>query len=395
MSADPSRSTRRLLNVVGLIVFATSLFVRAVDPVIPKIASDLWVEPATAALLSTAFALPYAILQPVLGPVADVIGKTRLMTICLVLLVATSVVSAIATSFNVLLVLRALSGVVSGGIYPVSMALVADLVPISQRQVALSRILFAGMSGNLLGATASGIVGDLIGWRGVFLVLSAVGAIVLVLAILGFRGVTAVQTPRVALKSVPANYRAIFANPSAKVCYGAVFLEGLFIFGVFPYVALLLLGGGEARASIAGIVISGFWVGGVIYTITVGNLLEMFGQRRVMLAGGCAAALGLIGVALGAGWPFALGAFVGLGLGFYLLHGSIQVYMTELAPNARASATALHSSSFFLGQAIGPIVYGLGFGLIGSGASLGFGALAIAAVTIVAVKLLHDRAAPT
>src|SRR5262245_11634402 len=253
----------RLLNVVGLIVFATSLFVRAVDPVIPKIASDLWVEAATAALLSTAFALPYAILQPVLGPVADVIGKTRIMTICLVLLVATSVVSAIATSFDVLLILRALSGVVSGGIYPVSMALVADLAPINQRQVALSRILFAGMSGNLLGATASGIVGDLIGWRGVFLVLSAVGAVVLIVAILGFRGATAIQTPRVALKSVPANYRAIFANPSAKVCYGAVFVEGIFIFGVFPYTALLLLGGGEARAAIAGLVISGFWVGGV------------------------------------------------------------------------------------------------------------------------------------
>jgi predicted MFS family arabinose efflux permease len=385
----------RLLNVVGLIVFATSLFVRAVDPVIPQIASNLWVEPATAALLSTAFALPYAILQPVLGPVADVIGKTRLMTICLLLLVVTSVASAIAASFEVLLVLRALSGVVSGGIYPVSMALVADLVPIGQRQVALSRILFAGMSGNLLGATASGIVGDLIGWRGVFLVLSAVGALVLVVALLGFRGLPAAQTPRVALKSVPANYRAIFANPSAKVCYGAVFLEGVFIFGVFPYVALMLLAGGEARASIAGIVISGFWVGGVIYTIVVGNLLEMFGQRRVMMAGGCAAALALIGLAFGAGWPLALGAFIGLGVGFYLLHGSIQVYMTELAPNARGSATALHSSSFFLGQSLGPIVYGVGFGLIGSGLSLGIGAVVIALVGIVAVKLLHDRAAAT
>jgi predicted MFS family arabinose efflux permease len=218
------RGTSRLLNVVGLIVFATSLFVRAVDPVIPKIASDLWVEAATAALLSTAFALPYAILQPVLGPVADVIGKTRLMSICLLLLVIAAGVSAAATSFQVLLILRVLSGVVSGGIYPVSMALVADLVPIGQRQVALSRILFAGMSGNLLGATASGIVGDLIGWRGVFLVLSAVGALVLVVALFGFRGLGAVQTPRVPLKSVPANYRAIFANPNAKVCYGAVFL---------------------------------------------------------------------------------------------------------------------------------------------------------------------------
>lgn len=385
----------RLLNVVGLVTFATSLFVRAVDPVIPQIASDLWVEPATAALLATAFALPYAVLQPLLGPIADVIGKTRLMTISLLLLVATAAASAVAPSFQALLVLRVLSGVVAGGIFPVSMALVADLVPIGQRQVALSRVLFAGMTGNLLGASASGIVGDLIGWRGVFLVLSAVGAAVLVSALLGFRGVSTAHSPRVALKSVPANYRAIFANPRAKVCYGAVFLEGVFIFGVFPYVALLLLGGGEARASIAGIVIAGFWVGGVIYTIAVGNLLEMFGQRRVMMAGGLVAAVALIALALGAGWPLALAVFVGLGLGFYLLHGSIQVYMTELAPNARASATSLHSSSFFFGQALGPIVYGVAFGAIGSGPSLAIGAVVIAFTGVVAVKLLHDRSPPT
>jgi predicted MFS family arabinose efflux permease len=395
MKLDASRSTNRLLNVVGLITFATSLFVRALDPVIPQIAANLAVEPATAALLATAFALPYAVLQPLLGPVADVIGKTRLMTICLSLLVLTSVASAVAPNFEILLGVRVLSGIVSGGIFPAAMALAADLVPINQRQVALSRVLFAGMTGNLLGATASGIVGDLIGWRGVFLVLSAVGAVVLVVALLGFRSVGAVPPPRVALKSVPANYRIIFANPRAKVCYGAVFLEGVFIFGIFPYVALLLLGAGEARASIAGIVISGFWVGGVIYTIAVGNLLEMVGQRRVMMAGGVVAALALVVLAFGAGWPIALGAFVGLGLGFYLLHGSIQVYMTELAPNARASATALHSSSFFLGQALGPIVYGLGLGLIGSGASLGVGAVMVAVIGFVAVKLLHDRPTPS
>src|SRR5262249_49622583 len=65
--------------------------------------------------------------------------------------------------------------------------------------------------------------------------------------------------------------------------------------------------------------------------------------------------------ALDAWWPLAMLAFGLLGFGFYLLHGSIQVFMTELAPEARGSAVALHSSSFFLGQAIGPIFYGLGF----------------------------------
>jgi predicted MFS family arabinose efflux permease len=381
----------RVLYIVGLVTFATSLFTRAVDPVIPQIAASFWIEAATAALLSTAFALPYAVLQPLLGPIADVWGKVRVMTACLLLLTLAGFASAVATSFAMLLVLRMISGIVSGGIFPASMALAADLAPIGQRQVALSRILFAGMGGNLLGASLAGIVGDLIGWRGVFVVTGTIGVVVFIIAVIGFRGTAAAQAPRVELKSVPANYRAIFANPRAKVCFGSVFLEGVCLFGVFPYVAILLIASGEARASIAGIVIAGFWIGGALYTMAVGNLLEMFGQRAVMLAGGCIAGLALATIAFVGWWPLALACFAGLGLGFYLLHGSIQVYMTELAPHARGSAAALHSSSFFLGQALGPVVYGFGFAWIGPKPTLILGGLGVVLVGVMAVRLLHDR----
>src|SRR5262249_27404633 len=207
-------------------------------------------------------------------------------------------------------------------------------------------------------------------------------------------GTTAAQAPRIGFKSVPGNYRTILANPHAKVCFGSVFLEGVFIFGVFPYVAQLLIATGETRATIAGLVIAGFWIGGVAYTMSIGNVLEVFGQGRVMLGGGSIAALALIAIAMGGWWPLALLSFAGLGLGFYLLHGSIQVYMTELAPEARGAAAALHSSSFFLGQALGPVVYGFGFTHVGPGPTLFMAAAGVALVGTMAVKLLHDRPQP-
>src|SRR5262245_66397407 len=78
------------------------------------------------------------------------------------------------------------------------------------------------------------------------------------------------------LSTLLPNYRAIFSNPMAKYCFGAVFLEGVFLFGVFPYMAEFLRTEGESRASIAGIVIAGFGIGGVVYTFMVGWLLEHF-----------------------------------------------------------------------------------------------------------------------
>ena len=95
---------------------------RAVDPVIPLVAADLAVSTATAALLSTAFALPYALTQPILGPVADMVGKTRFMTGCLVVLTAACLVGAVAPTFAVVLAARVLSGIVAGFIVNIDRA---------------------------------------------------------------------------------------------------------------------------------------------------------------------------------------------------------------------------------------------------------------------------------
>ena len=70
----------RVLNLMAFVIFATTLFMRSVDPVIPQIASGLNVTPTTAALLSTGFTLPYALVQPVLGALADMNFATPFLT---------------------------------------------------------------------------------------------------------------------------------------------------------------------------------------------------------------------------------------------------------------------------------------------------------------------------
>src|SRR5437868_2752082 len=100
----------RVLTIVTLAVLAASVSVRSVDPVLPQLADDVGVDIHQAALLATAFALPYAIMQPVLGAGADLFGKTRLITICLFVLIAAAFVGGIATNLYVLLVSRIVAG---------------------------------------------------------------------------------------------------------------------------------------------------------------------------------------------------------------------------------------------------------------------------------------------
>jgi predicted MFS family arabinose efflux permease len=348
----------RTLNLIAVVVFASSLFMRSTDPIIPQIAFGLGVEPATAALLTSAFTLPYALIQPFLGALADMGSKARLMLLCLFLVAMATIVCGLAQSFEVLLGARMVAGIAAGGVVPIAFALVGDMVPVAERQVAMGRLLFAIMTGNLLGATCSGIVTDLVGWRGVFFTLGGFGLAVLLAAMPGFRGIKE-RAGKFDLQTTVATYGTIFRNPLAKICFGAVFLEALFMYGVFPHIATMMHNAGETRASIAGIVIAGFGVGGALYGLSVVRLLPVLGERWMMRLGGSAMGFCLVVIAATLPWPFEFANFMLLGFGFYMLHAVIQIYASELAPSGRASAMALHSFFFFLGQAVGPAVYGV------------------------------------
>ena len=267
---------------------------------------------------------------------------------------------AAAPNFHILMASRIATGIAAGGIFPTGLAVAGDLVPINQRQVAISRLLAAGMLGNLLGVPMAGILGDLVGWRFVLAVIGFLCMASFIAAIIGFRGIAERSGASISLATVVTGYRTIFQNPLAKYCFGAVMLEGIFMMGIFPYVALLLRANGEPRATIAGAVIAGFALGGVIYSVSVSRVLPRIGERGLIRTGAAFMGFALLAVAVPAPWPVEMVEFLFLGCGFYMMHGVIQIYATELAPTARGSAAALHSGFFCFGLAIGPVYFGYG-----------------------------------
>ena len=79
-------SSRNLILILATSGFASTFSGRAVEPMVGVIARDLSSTPQTIALLSAAFALPYAFIQPILGPIGDALGKERVMKVSLALL---------------------------------------------------------------------------------------------------------------------------------------------------------------------------------------------------------------------------------------------------------------------------------------------------------------------
>lgn len=379
-------SSRNLILILSASGFASTFSSRAIEPMVGIIARDLSSAPQTIALLSAAFALPYAFVQPVLGPIGDALGKERIMKVALSLLFLALAGSVFAPNAATLFGLRILAGAAAGGAVPLSIALIGDRVEMAQRQVALSRYLVAVIVGQLAGSSMAGLLAEIIGWRGVFSLSTVMMACALVATVIGFRGAAA--GGRFDLGNALLRYRDILSNPRALALFGFVFVEALAIFGIFPYIAPLLEERGGGGAAQAGFAIGGFAVGGLVYSALVTWMLRRLGIGRILLGGGILAGLAQVVLGFGGDWKIDAAALLLLGLGFYMLHNTFQAQVTEVAPKARASAVALHAFSFFCGQALGVVFMGFGLRNIGLTASTGITAVVIVCLGLTASVVL-------
>jgi predicted MFS family arabinose efflux permease len=235
------------------------------------------------------------------------------------------------------------------------------------------------------------VIGDVIGWRGV---LASIGILVIVASVAvgwGFRRQMRAPRKQINVAQIVQNYRAIFAHPHARVCYAAVFLEGSCVIGLFPFVAAFLVELGEPRLSIAGLVIAGFAVGGLVYTSSVSRLLPLIGEKGLMIGGGVLIASQLVVIAFGPPWQVQLASFIAMGCGFYMIHGSLQTFVSEISTEARGTAVGLHAFFFFLGQSAGPVGYGYGVSLLGKVPTLLSAAAVMLLLGLVCAQLLKHR----
>jgi predicted MFS family arabinose efflux permease len=372
-----------LLIILGICGFSSALAARSIDPLVSSIARDFAVPVTSVALLSSAFTLPYSFSQPFLGPLGDFLGKATIIKFCMWLLTVFLIGAMLAPTLGLLFWTRIGAGIAAGGIIPLALAMIGDRVPVSERQVAISRFLAAALLGQLLGATAAGALAGTLGWRGAIgmTAVVAVGAALVASRTLQVR-TSAVRT-RFRVSDAITRYRMVFKNPGAVVCYGTVFVEGIAIYGVVPFIGDLLESRHAGGPAEAGFVIAGLGIGGIALSMLVSPVVRLLGTYGMMRWGGIIAALGLCGLVLAAPWPVAAAAFSLIGFGFFMLHNSLQTKASELAPTARGSAIALHAFFFFLGQAAGPVIFGMGLRFIGTTVTL-----VIQAVTIVIAGFL-------
>ena len=377
---DSAAPTGRLVLILGLAAFATAFAGRLTDPLILVLAQDFHASTEDVALLGAAYTLPFALIQPILGPVGDALGKQRVMLVALALATLFLAASAFAPSLLALFVLRALAGAAAGGVMPLALAVMGDRVPMDQRQIAISRLLVLSISGQAAGGFVSGLLEAVIGWRGVMGLCAILAGLAASIMLLAARRGPPEPSTRFSPGLAVQRYIMLWRTPAAVICYVAVFIEAILVFGLFPYIAPLLALNQLGGPPEAGFVVGAFGLGGLVYALLAPWMLAQLGQGRMVLVGGLLVGLSFCGFAVSPWLALFVAAGLLLGTGFYMIHNSIQTRVTEVAPQARGSATAMHAFSFYCGQSVGVAVFGLaaaGVGVVPTLLACAVGAVAL------------------
>lgn len=323
---------------------------RACDALLPALTSDFDVPVAMAARSISAFALAYGLMQLVYGPLGDRFGKLRIVTLALIGCAVANVMAAVAPTMTALALTRGLSGAAAAGVIPMSMAMIGDTVPVRERQRVLARFFLATIGGMIGGQWMSGLIADLLHWRVVFWVLAMGSG----LAALAVRMQGSGMAPRVmARRSFWEQYRSVLDQPRARLVFAVTAVEGLFTLTGFAFVPTYLHDRFGLGLGAAGAVMAMYGIGGLAYVTLSGVLIRRLGSDALAVLGGMLLGVAFAIVAVGPRWEWSvIGCFLG-GLGFYMLHNTLQTQATEVFAPSRGTAVGLFAASLFLGQAIG------------------------------------------
>lgn len=360
----PRGSATSAITLLALASFAAQAMVRVTDSLLPQIAADLAVSVGAASIVVTVYMLAHGSVQLVIGPIGDRFGKY----LCVAIAAAGSTVMVLACglapSLPVLVAARLGSGLATGWIIPFALAFVGDVIPYERRQQVIGRFLSGQILGQLFGQAAGGVLGDYFGWRNVFFILAALLAVATVglFVELWRNPIThARSSPVQPARGFVADYTAVLRSPWARMVIAIAFIEAAAMFGAFTYVGADLHLRFGLNFTLVGLCVGAFAIGGLIYSLSVRVLVNRFGQIGLAAGGGAVLALAYVTLAFEPSAWIAPLAITAIGLGFYMLHNTLQTNATQMTPEARGTAVAIFSSALYLGQTAGVAAGGVIF----------------------------------
>ncbi|MFJ4650188.1 MFS transporter [Nocardia sp. NPDC088792] len=378
-------NSRLLTLASGTFAIGIDAFVTA--GLVAPLSKDLHVSTSAAGQLVTVFALSYAVLSPLLGTATATLSRKHVLLIALSVFVLGNIVTALASSFTLVLASRVIAAAGASMYTPNASAVAAALSPPERRGRAIAVVV-----GGLTVATALGVplgswIGGAFSWRATLWMVAGLGLVALA-------GV-ALIVPAVHLPT-PARLRERL-RPLRDRVVATTLLHTVLLFGgmftAYTYLGPILH---HATGGSAGTFSLLLWVYGIMAftgSTLSGRLVDRIGPQRVL-------PLTLVAnIVILAAAPLAGHAFVTaliwimcFGLPGWIWAVAQQHRLVELAPRDTPLLLGLNASAQYFGTALGGAVGGLGLQWWGAGSLGWIGAvLVLGALGLLTVSLRTAR----
>ena len=350
-------SKQRAITLLTIATFASAASIRICDPQLPELSRYFSVTAGRAAQVISAFAIAYGLLQLLYGPLGDRYGKFRVIAWATLGCSVGTLGATLASDFNSLVMFRVLTGATAAAIMPLAMAWIGDNVAYEQRQAVLARYLTGQILGMVGGQLIGGIFADTLGWRWAFGSLLCVYFTVAFLLFAEIRRNPDIDGHAAARMSSRQPFLrqtlGLLRIRWARVVLVAVFLEGLAVYGAFAFIPYYLHKEFALPLSAAGAILAVYGLGGFLYAALAKRLVARLGERGLAAGGGLLIGLAFALLLVLPSWPWVIPTILIAGLGFYMLHNTLQINATQMAPSFRGTAVSSFAASLFLGQSVG------------------------------------------
>jgi MFS transporter, DHA2 family, multidrug resistance protein len=180
-SAAGDRNPWLIAVVVSIATFMEVLDTTIANVALRHIAGSLAADQDESTWILTSYLVSNAVVLPVSGWLANVIGRKRFYMLCVGLFTASSMLCAMSTSLSMMLVARVLQGIGGGGMAPTEQSMFADTFPPEKRAQAFALYGLTVVSAPAIGPVLGGWLTDNMSWHWVFLINLPVGLLSLTL----------------------------------------------------------------------------------------------------------------------------------------------------------------------------------------------------------------------
>ncbi len=335
-------------------VMGTSEFV--IVGLLTEVSTDLQISLATAGTLVSGFAISYAIGTPILTIFVSRFPKYPLMLTLISIFIIGNMISALSGSYELLILSRVFTAVVSGVLVALSMSIASDIMP-ENKKGSIIALIFAGFTiSNVIGVPIGTLIGQLGSWQLTFWFTTLLGVISLIMGIFIFPKKLKVQ------KGSAKDQLSFLKNPRMILAFFIPTFSIAGTYTIYTYITPILEEGLQIPSAYVSPVLLAYGAFSILSNIIAGKVASNNGVSKLRYV------FIIQAIILGSLYFTMQSTFAGLislmlmAVMIYAMNATIQLYLMNLAtlysPAAKDFASSLTPVAVNVGIALGATIGG-------------------------------------